>query len=123
MIRSTMGGSDVQAWHKVKVNNGAKYSKEELLQALVNAVRQSNMELAPICYRKEGPHQVFYVENNEMAALMKRLNVVMSDGSSLTFHVTRSPPPHADPDADVIEKFKTAMANRYNVRSLFWMEP
>ena len=64
-----------KSWHKVQINTGAKYAKEELLPTLKS---NCSVPMAPIAYQKQGPHVVFFVENAEVANALKSLGNYMN---------------------------------------------
>lgn len=95
-----------------------------MLGALLKAA--TPIEIKPICYLENSPagDSVFYVENVQMANVLKDLNlsVPMSDGSKLKLIVDRCTAPRAKcvvVSSKTIAELKQAMGSkqRFNVSS------
>ncbi len=104
-----------KSWHKIQINSGSKYSKEELLPTIQNACPTP---FSAIAFGKTGPHTVFYVESVDVAEALKKLNdtIVLSDGKKLSLSANRSPPPmfNSGPIVpETLEKLKQAMSDGY----------
>ena len=114
LIKSS-GSDSAAGWHKITINEAAKFQKVDLLQAIAMNI---DVPLAPICYEVKAKRDVaFYVERPNAAAAIKGLNnrplTINGQAFKLTIKSKSSPPPQMTMNQEVRNVMKNVMGIRY----------
>ncbi|CAG7821748.1 unnamed protein product [Allacma fusca] len=102
------------AWHKCTIMGGSSMNRDNILQVILQALRNKDILFQPICYTVNPPNSIFYIENRSVAEAIASLSF-----ESIKFRITHvSPPPTVPFTPELEERLSFELKSRLSQTGL-----